>query len=48
MLYRLVVKGYRSPLQAEDLWSLREMDTSEQIIRDVEKEWAEQWSKLQQ
>uniref|UniRef100_A0A8C1FSZ7 ABC-type glutathione-S-conjugate transporter n=1 Tax=Cyprinus carpio carpio TaxID=630221 RepID=A0A8C1FSZ7_CYPCA len=29
---RLVVKGYRSPLQAEDLWSLREEDTSEKII----------------
>uniref|UniRef100_A0A8C1V729 ABC-type glutathione-S-conjugate transporter n=1 Tax=Cyprinus carpio TaxID=7962 RepID=A0A8C1V729_CYPCA len=29
---RLVVKGYRSPLKAEDLWSLREQDTSEKII----------------
>ncbi|XP_056608084.1 multidrug resistance-associated protein 1 [Triplophysa dalaica] len=45
---RLVVKGYRSPLKAEDLWSLREEDTSEKIIHDFEKEWAKQWSKLQQ
>ncbi|XP_056309877.1 multidrug resistance-associated protein 1-like [Danio aesculapii] len=44
----LVVKGYRSPLKAEDLWSLREEDTSEKIICDLEKEWAKQWAKLQQ
>uniref|UniRef100_A0A9J8D7L8 ABC-type glutathione-S-conjugate transporter n=1 Tax=Cyprinus carpio carpio TaxID=630221 RepID=A0A9J8D7L8_CYPCA len=35
----LVFKGYRSPLQAEDLWSLREEDTSEKIISDLEEEW---------
>uniref|UniRef100_A0A673GXS6 ABC-type glutathione-S-conjugate transporter n=1 Tax=Sinocyclocheilus rhinocerous TaxID=307959 RepID=A0A673GXS6_9TELE len=45
---RLAVKGYRSPLQAEDLWSLREEDTSEKIICDLEKEWAKQWAKMQQ
>uniref|UniRef100_A0A673GWW1 ABC-type glutathione-S-conjugate transporter n=1 Tax=Sinocyclocheilus rhinocerous TaxID=307959 RepID=A0A673GWW1_9TELE len=44
---RLAVKGYRSPLQAEDLWSLREEDTSEKIICDLEKEWAKQWAKMQ-
>uniref|UniRef100_A0A9J7YN69 ABC-type glutathione-S-conjugate transporter n=1 Tax=Cyprinus carpio carpio TaxID=630221 RepID=A0A9J7YN69_CYPCA len=43
---RLVVKGYRSPLKAEDLWSLREQDTSEKIICDLEKEWAKQWAKI--
>uniref|UniRef100_A0A9J8CDF7 ABC-type glutathione-S-conjugate transporter n=1 Tax=Cyprinus carpio carpio TaxID=630221 RepID=A0A9J8CDF7_CYPCA len=35
----LLFKGYRSPLQAEDLWSLREEDTSEKIISDLEEEW---------
>uniref|UniRef100_A0A8C1VAR3 ABC-type glutathione-S-conjugate transporter n=1 Tax=Cyprinus carpio TaxID=7962 RepID=A0A8C1VAR3_CYPCA len=45
---RLVVKGYRSPLKAEDLWSLREQDTSEKIICDLEKEWAKQWAKMQE
>ncbi|XP_051994919.1 multidrug resistance-associated protein 1 [Xyrauchen texanus] len=45
---RLVVKGYHSPLKAEDLWSLREEDASEKIICDLEKEWAKQWAKLQQ
>uniref|UniRef100_A0A8C2DR28 ABC-type glutathione-S-conjugate transporter n=1 Tax=Cyprinus carpio TaxID=7962 RepID=A0A8C2DR28_CYPCA len=43
---RLVVKGYRSPLKAEDLWSLREQDTSEKIICDLEKEWAKQVSAM--
>ncbi|XP_056122814.1 multidrug resistance-associated protein 1 [Rhinichthys klamathensis goyatoka] len=44
----LVFKGYRSPLQAEDLWSLREEDTSERIISDLEEEWTAERTKLQQ
>ncbi|KAF5894744.1 multidrug resistance-associated protein 1-like [Clarias magur] len=36
---RLAVRGYRSPLKPEDLWSLREEDTSEKIISDLEREW---------
>ncbi|KAK3552701.1 hypothetical protein QTP86_021137, partial [Hemibagrus guttatus] len=43
----LVVKGYRSPLTAEDLWSLREEDTSEKIISDLEREWSAQCAELQ-
>uniref|UniRef100_A0AAR2LSI3 ABC-type glutathione-S-conjugate transporter n=1 Tax=Pygocentrus nattereri TaxID=42514 RepID=A0AAR2LSI3_PYGNA len=42
----LVVKGYRSPLTAEDLWSLREKDTSKKIISDLEREWSMQCAKL--
>uniref|UniRef100_A0A8B9RLN9 ABC-type glutathione-S-conjugate transporter n=1 Tax=Astyanax mexicanus TaxID=7994 RepID=A0A8B9RLN9_ASTMX len=44
----LVVKGYRTPLQAEDLWSLREEDTSDKIISDLEEEWMAERTKLQQ
>ncbi|KAM4634683.1 multidrug resistance-associated protein 1-like isoform 2-T2 [Polymixia lowei] len=44
----LVVRGYRSPLQAEDLWCLREEDSSEQIISELETGWAQQCAKLQQ
>ncbi|KAG7334686.1 hypothetical protein KOW79_001282 [Hemibagrus wyckioides] len=44
----LVVKGYRSPLTSEDLWSLREEDTSEKIISDLEREWSTQCAELQQ
>uniref|UniRef100_A0A672T458 ABC-type glutathione-S-conjugate transporter n=1 Tax=Sinocyclocheilus grahami TaxID=75366 RepID=A0A672T458_SINGR len=42
----LLFKGYRSPLQAEDLWSLREEDTSEKIISDLEEEWTAERTKL--
>uniref|UniRef100_A0A8C2F3V1 ABC-type glutathione-S-conjugate transporter n=1 Tax=Cyprinus carpio TaxID=7962 RepID=A0A8C2F3V1_CYPCA len=44
----LLFKGYRSPLQAEDLWSLREEDTSEKVISDLEEEWTAECTKLQQ
>uniref|UniRef100_A0A8C7J2R3 ATP-binding cassette, sub-family C (CFTR/MRP), member 6a n=1 Tax=Oncorhynchus kisutch TaxID=8019 RepID=A0A8C7J2R3_ONCKI len=35
----LVVKGYRTPLEAGDLWNLREEDTSDKILSDLEEEW---------
>ncbi|XP_046899863.1 multidrug resistance-associated protein 1 [Hypomesus transpacificus] len=44
----LVVKGYRTPLEADDLWTLREKDTSDKIISDLEKEWTTECAKLQQ
>ncbi|XP_055772481.1 multidrug resistance-associated protein 1-like, partial [Salvelinus fontinalis] len=44
----LVIRGYRTPLQAEDLWCLREEDTSDCIIADLEKDWARECTKLQQ
>uniref|UniRef100_A0A668AQY3 ABC-type glutathione-S-conjugate transporter n=1 Tax=Myripristis murdjan TaxID=586833 RepID=A0A668AQY3_9TELE len=44
----LVMQGYRCPLQVADLWTLREKDSSHQIISDLEKEWAQQCAKLQQ
>ncbi|MCI4375884.1 hypothetical protein PGIGA_G00114740 [Pangasianodon gigas] len=44
----LVVKGYRTPLQAEDLWCLREEDTSHKILSDLEEEWTKERTKLQQ
>ncbi|KAL2087062.1 hypothetical protein ACEWY4_018121 [Coilia grayii] len=44
----LVVKGYRTPLQSEDLWPLREEDTSNKIISNLEEEWTSVCSKLQQ
>uniref|UniRef100_A0A8C8K681 ATP-binding cassette, sub-family C (CFTR/MRP), member 6a n=1 Tax=Oncorhynchus tshawytscha TaxID=74940 RepID=A0A8C8K681_ONCTS len=44
----LVVKGYRTPLEAGDLWNLREEDTSDKIISDLEEEWTTECAKLQQ
>ncbi|KAL4659052.1 multidrug resistance-associated protein 1-like [Arapaima gigas] len=43
----LVMKGYRRPLQVEDLWSLREEDTSHRIISDTEEGWAAEYATLQ-
>uniref|UniRef100_A0A8C7ZZ63 ABC-type glutathione-S-conjugate transporter n=1 Tax=Oryzias sinensis TaxID=183150 RepID=A0A8C7ZZ63_9TELE len=43
----LVVKGYRTPLEAEDLWTLREEDTSHKIISDLQQEWGAECAKLQ-
>uniref|UniRef100_A0A8C6UBS9 ABC-type glutathione-S-conjugate transporter n=1 Tax=Neogobius melanostomus TaxID=47308 RepID=A0A8C6UBS9_9GOBI len=43
----LVVKGYRSPLEAEDLWTLRDEDTSQKIISELQQEWTAECAKLQ-
>uniref|UniRef100_A0A8C2GUF4 ABC-type glutathione-S-conjugate transporter n=1 Tax=Cyprinus carpio TaxID=7962 RepID=A0A8C2GUF4_CYPCA len=45
LFWWFIFKGYRSPLQAEDLWSLREEDTSEKIISDLEEEWTAERTK---
>uniref|UniRef100_A0A8D0CYJ5 ABC-type glutathione-S-conjugate transporter n=1 Tax=Sander lucioperca TaxID=283035 RepID=A0A8D0CYJ5_SANLU len=37
----LMVRGYRRPLQAADLWSLRDQDSSIQIMTDLEKFWSQ-------
>uniref|UniRef100_A0A6Q2X6E6 ABC-type glutathione-S-conjugate transporter n=1 Tax=Esox lucius TaxID=8010 RepID=A0A6Q2X6E6_ESOLU len=42
----LVVQGYRSPLQADDLWSLRDEDSSDRIIADLEGDWARECRSL--
>uniref|UniRef100_A0A6Q2Z876 ABC-type glutathione-S-conjugate transporter n=1 Tax=Esox lucius TaxID=8010 RepID=A0A6Q2Z876_ESOLU len=41
----LVVKGYRTPLEAKDLWNLREEDRSNKIISDLEEEWTTECAK---
>ncbi|XP_031720536.1 multidrug resistance-associated protein 1 isoform X1 [Anarrhichthys ocellatus] len=43
----LVVKGYRTPLAAEDLWTLREEDTSRKIISELEEDWTDECAELQ-
>uniref|UniRef100_A0A7N9AWT7 ABC-type glutathione-S-conjugate transporter n=1 Tax=Mastacembelus armatus TaxID=205130 RepID=A0A7N9AWT7_9TELE len=43
----LVVKGYRTPLAAEDLWTLREEDTSYKIISELQEDWTAERAKLQ-
>uniref|UniRef100_A0A8C6P188 ABC-type glutathione-S-conjugate transporter n=1 Tax=Nothobranchius furzeri TaxID=105023 RepID=A0A8C6P188_NOTFU len=41
----LVVKGYRTPLEAEDLWTLREEDTSNKIISELQQNWTAECEK---
>ncbi|XP_061889552.1 multidrug resistance-associated protein 1 [Entelurus aequoreus] len=43
----LVVKGYRTPLAAEDLWTLREEDTSHKIISELQEDWTAECAKIQ-
>ncbi|XP_047424944.1 multidrug resistance-associated protein 1-like isoform X2 [Mugil cephalus] len=43
----LVFKGYRRPLCAADLWSLRDQDSSTQIMTDLEKLWNQTSRELQ-
>lgn len=46
-LLRLVVKGYRTPLAAEDLWTLRKEDTSQQILSELHQDWTAECAKIQ-
>lgn len=41
------MKGYRTPLEAEDLWTLREEDTSRKIIAELEEDWTDECAKVQ-
>uniref|UniRef100_A0A665TUY4 ABC-type glutathione-S-conjugate transporter n=1 Tax=Echeneis naucrates TaxID=173247 RepID=A0A665TUY4_ECHNA len=43
----LVVKGYRAPLAEEDLWTLREEDTSHKIISELQQDWTAECAKIQ-
>uniref|UniRef100_A0A671WVG6 ABC-type glutathione-S-conjugate transporter n=1 Tax=Sparus aurata TaxID=8175 RepID=A0A671WVG6_SPAAU len=42
----LVVQGHRRPLQAADLWPLRDQDSSIWIMKDLEKFWTQNGSVL--
>uniref|UniRef100_A0A8C5H3J6 ABC-type glutathione-S-conjugate transporter n=1 Tax=Gouania willdenowi TaxID=441366 RepID=A0A8C5H3J6_GOUWI len=39
--------GYRTPLEAEDLWTLREEDTSQKIISELQEEWTAECARIQ-
>ncbi|KAG8010392.1 Multidrug resistance-associated protein 1 [Nibea albiflora] len=43
----LVVQGYRCPLQSADLWPLRDQDSSNKIMIDLEKFWTQNCKQLQ-
>lgn len=46
-LLRLVVKGYRTPLAAEDLWTLRQEDQSNKIMSELQQDWTAECAKIQ-
>ncbi|NXP68542.1 MRP1 protein, partial [Chloropsis cyanopogon] len=41
----LMIRGYRNPLEAKDLWSLNKEDKSEQVVPGLARNWAKEWSK---
>ncbi|XP_066054315.1 multidrug resistance-associated protein 1 isoform X3 [Chamaea fasciata] len=41
----LMIRGYRSPLEAKDLWSLNKEDKSEEVVPGLARNWAKEWSK---
>ncbi|KAI5103035.1 canalicular multispecific organic anion transporter 2 isoform X3, partial [Silurus meridionalis] len=44
---RMAIKGYKSPLENKDLWSLNEDDSSKVVVPKLLKEWEVEKSKLQ-
>lgn len=44
-LPRLIVRGYRQPLESTDLWSLNKEDMSEQVVPVLVKNWKKECAK---
>lgn len=42
---RLMVQGYRRPLESSDLWSLNTEDMSEQVVPMLVKNWKKECAK---
>ncbi|XP_033468170.2 ATP-binding cassette sub-family C member 3 isoform X2 [Epinephelus lanceolatus] len=42
---RMAIKGYKMPLQAKDLWSLNQRDTSKVTVPKLLKEWEKEQAK---
>ncbi|KAM5152000.1 multidrug resistance-associated protein 1-like [Mantella aurantiaca] len=41
----IMFRGYKQPLKAEDIWSLRKSDTTEEILQRFSKEIQKEWYK---
>jgi len=46
-LFRLIIKGYKKPLEAQDLWCLKHHDQSHKIVPKLLKEWQKEQAKSQ-
>uniref|UniRef100_M4ACX3 Canalicular multispecific organic anion transporter 2 n=1 Tax=Xiphophorus maculatus TaxID=8083 RepID=M4ACX3_XIPMA len=42
----LAIKGYKMPLEAKDLWSLNQRDSSKKIVPKLLKEWEKEQTKV--
>ena len=43
--HRMMVQGYRQPLESTDLWSLNKEDMSEQVVPVLVKNWKKECAK---
>ncbi|KAM8798712.1 multidrug resistance-associated protein 1 isoform 1-T1 [Eudromia elegans] len=41
----LMIQGYRTPLEAKNLWSLNKEDTSEEVVPGLARNWAKECAK---
>lgn len=41
----MAIKGYRKPLEAKDLWSLNQRDSSKVMVPRLLKEWEKEQAK---
>ncbi|KAM6951720.1 ATP-binding cassette sub-family C member 3 isoform 1-T1 [Aplochiton taeniatus] len=44
---RMAIKGYRNPLEAKDLWSLNQKDSSQLVVPKLLAEWDQEQAKAQ-
>uniref|UniRef100_A0A8B9RF96 ABC-type glutathione-S-conjugate transporter n=1 Tax=Astyanax mexicanus TaxID=7994 RepID=A0A8B9RF96_ASTMX len=47
LFYSMAIKGYKSPLETKDLWSLNKQDSSELVVPKLLREWEGEKSKAQ-
>uniref|UniRef100_A0A670Z4Z4 Multidrug resistance-associated protein 1 n=1 Tax=Pseudonaja textilis TaxID=8673 RepID=A0A670Z4Z4_PSETE len=43
-VFKLMIHGYRQPLEAKDLWSLNKEDTSEEVVPGLAAHWAREYA----
>ena len=45
-IFRLVVTGFKRPLEDKDIWELEEQYQTESVVKKVEKEWQKELAKM--
>lgn len=44
--FSMAIKGYKTPLEAKDLWSLNQRDSSKSMVPKLLKEWEKEQPKV--